>query len=330
MLTYAYLDHRLIRKTNGEPRLPNFKYYRQIDSDTAIWDEDDPLILKPWLSLRFGQRMPRVRIGAGSTIVKPFQNSINELGLLYYQLASANVIDYSIGATAVFRRARIQAFSDLHSVSHTLGAGFLDIVRSCLQYDPIDKTPPVAKSSSTEPLNELRGREHFKEGKDNEETFLEKLIDALRVCEKNLEFCTEFPAFATVGELDGGEVPEMTTDMDCESTNASKGASNIDQIEERTETMKISSDFYPPELYRHASERSSSLDPTPLTEREPSDPIVETLLENNLTIAEPGNSHNVLDDEISSEEACAGQGKHRAADEQLGTEKSPPHTVVAN
>ena len=189
MIAVAYLYHSEVRLSCGDPRPHNFRYYLTTD-ERPKWTDEDPLILNPWLSYGFGQRSARPPIGGGSGVARPLNASVVELGLVLYQVACGQVLQYGTGVNG-FKKARSEAIKRLYVVTRVFGASLTSIIQSCLEYQGMESFLAAKKSAASD----------F--------DFMEKIVSALYECEKMFEDNTS-PAFAfrrfvdtTEDQLDG-------------------------------------------------------------------------------------------------------------------------------
>ena len=111
-------------------RPSHFEYYLQTDAG-ARWDDIGSFIRTPYLSIGVGSKPPKVDIGAESGVVDKVHHPLIEIGLLLYQIASGERIDYGNGIEGL-RAAGEKALRRLHTVDTEFGAPFTELVESCL------------------------------------------------------------------------------------------------------------------------------------------------------------------------------------------------------
>ncbi|KAL9075833.1 MAG: hypothetical protein Q9157_003868 [Trypethelium eluteriae] len=132
-------------------RPSHFEFYLRAEAD-GQWNNLDSFLCTPYLSIGFGLRPPKVDIGAESGVVDSVHNPLVELGLLLYQVASGDRIDYGHGIGGL-RSARDKALHRLHAVDRELGVPFAELVESCLSI----KEREARGSKSKDEVSLLKG-----------------------------------------------------------------------------------------------------------------------------------------------------------------------------
>lgn len=159
----SHVYFALVRPSCVELRPCNSRLYR-VPEDEETWSSVEPLALRPYLFIGFGQKPPRKRIGATSSVGKAYNSSMIQLGLMLYQVGTAMNIDYGIGRNGLVK-AKIHVMNSLGALDETVGPGFTEIVQMCLDY----KTPD------------------FRSGAEDENNLVKKMILCLLEYEERLE-----------------------------------------------------------------------------------------------------------------------------------------------
>lgn len=134
LIVQAHLDFAKVQ-TRMSPRPNNFRYYTCDDTDEEVVNEG-PLYLRPYLYFGLGRDPPFRKPGAMSSIERPSNFPMIELGLLLYQLGSRQTVNYDIngaGAAEGLEEARRNAMINLSSIDRTCGPVFTLVVQICLE-----------------------------------------------------------------------------------------------------------------------------------------------------------------------------------------------------
>ncbi|KAL8689206.1 MAG: hypothetical protein Q9218_005071 [Villophora microphyllina] len=128
LIAVTYVHVKLIRLSCEDIDISSFKYYQAADEGKNVpWDDNHPLILKPFLDFGFGRKLP-VRIGARDN-VSPNQGSyVVNLGLLLYQVGTCSYLGPPSGNTNVLREAQKEAINGLHQLDLKVCGKFAEIV----------------------------------------------------------------------------------------------------------------------------------------------------------------------------------------------------------
>ena len=129
LVAISYIHFSLVRSSCREIEISSFRFFESTEDDKE-WKIDDPLILKPYLSIGFGQKR-LVRLGAQSGVTSSKTSYIVGLGVLLYQIGCCVALDYSLGA---LREAKERASNDLHQLDRKVSGRYAELVQSCLQY----------------------------------------------------------------------------------------------------------------------------------------------------------------------------------------------------
>ncbi|KAF2822248.1 hypothetical protein CC86DRAFT_470268 [Ophiobolus disseminans] len=129
-VTHGYFAK--IRISCTEVRPANFHYYHT-SSDSVPWDDEEPYILNPYISIGFGSRKPQHSLGSSSGVSQCRSKPVVELGLLLYQIGSGTSLDYGRGPEG-FRRAKIRALHTIGTVDKGTGGRFAEVVQMCLKH----------------------------------------------------------------------------------------------------------------------------------------------------------------------------------------------------
>ncbi len=121
-----------------EPRPIHFSYFCKVGQDARIWNIDDPIVLRPWLSCGFGSPQ-RYVLGEGSGIAKYPRSSMVELGLLLYQICAGENLDYGNGDHGLIQ-AKTRALREMHKVDCAVGTTLAGIIEDLLS--PSTLFPP--------------------------------------------------------------------------------------------------------------------------------------------------------------------------------------------
>jgi hypothetical protein len=130
--THAYFAK--IRTSCTEVRPSNFRYYHT-QRDIPSWDEDEPYVLNPYLSIGFGSRKPTRSLGSSSGVVQHANKIVVELGLLLYQIGSGSNLDYGRGGHEGFRQAKLSALHAMRVLGRCAGPRFAEVTELCLTYN---------------------------------------------------------------------------------------------------------------------------------------------------------------------------------------------------
>ena len=135
MILISYLYFLPIRDQLAINLRPaQYRYFRTPDEVSDIWDPDEPLVLRPWLTFGFGSPPQPPKLGGGSGVAKSQNASLIELGLMLYQVGAGVSIEYGAGKTGLIK-AKTKAQKELHLVDDLAGIRLTDIIRSCLSPD---------------------------------------------------------------------------------------------------------------------------------------------------------------------------------------------------
>jgi hypothetical protein len=111
--------------------LHSFKYY-SLEGENTSWDNEDPLVLYPYLSFGFGQRPTDVIVGGKAKTRRNHETVIFELGIILVQIgccqATATAKDAGLSAT------RSWALTHLHELECYVTLPYAEIARDCLEY----------------------------------------------------------------------------------------------------------------------------------------------------------------------------------------------------
>ncbi|KAJ3562867.1 hypothetical protein NPX13_g8399 [Xylaria arbuscula] len=149
----------VLAATERYPRPDKILFYSQAsDPDAEPYSADNELeeILNPFLSIGLGQKKAGTRrpVGTTSGLTKRSVNSLAELSLVLFQVASGMALDYGAGDTG-FREAVKEARLNMHKLDERCGPLITEVVQLCL-----DKTT---------------GEDLFKLGGEEEYRFMERL-----------------------------------------------------------------------------------------------------------------------------------------------------------
>jgi hypothetical protein len=111
-ITHLYFAN--IRVSCTKVRPSDFSFYNTTP-EPMLWDDDEPFILNPYLSVGFGNRKPPRNLGGSSGRTQQKNNTVAELGLLLHQIGSSSKIEYGNGAEG-FRKAKEQALHSIHNL----------------------------------------------------------------------------------------------------------------------------------------------------------------------------------------------------------------------
>lgn len=129
LVAISYIHFSLVRSSCKEIELSSFRFFESAEDDKE-WKNDDPLILKPYLCIGFGQKR-LVRLGAQCGVSSSKTSYIVGLGVLLYQIGCCVALDYPLGA---LRQAKERASNDLHQLDRKVSGRYAELVQSCLQY----------------------------------------------------------------------------------------------------------------------------------------------------------------------------------------------------
>ncbi|KAL8732571.1 MAG: hypothetical protein Q9181_003902 [Wetmoreana brouardii] len=134
LVAITYMRVKLIRLSCDEIETTSFKYYQAAGTaeENLAWDDNDPLILRPFLCFGFGRKLP-VKIGARTNSSYYQDSYVVSLGLLLYQIGTCSYMGSPSGNNAR-RDAQKEAINDLHQLDLKVGGKFAEIVQNCLQY----------------------------------------------------------------------------------------------------------------------------------------------------------------------------------------------------
>lgn len=132
LITGAHAYFAKIRTSCTEVRPSNFRYYHT-QRNIPSWDEDEPYVLNPYISIGFGTRKPTRSLGSSSGVSQHANKTVVELGLLLYQIGSGNNLDYGRGYEG-FRQAKLSALSAMRLLGRSAGPRFSEVTEMCLTY----------------------------------------------------------------------------------------------------------------------------------------------------------------------------------------------------
>lgn len=167
LLLYSHLYLGKVRETCPMPRPQNHSFYRPANQD-SMWAQDSPLALRPWLTFGFGRRPDMNIQGIESGVDNEGGQVMSELGLLLFQIATGEPLDYGTGSRS-FIEAKRKALQSLGLVDRRVSSGYTRIVTDLLNFECV-------------PLH-LRADED-----DNKETeYVKAAVSALHKLDKDLE-----------------------------------------------------------------------------------------------------------------------------------------------
>ena len=129
LVAISYIHFSLVRSSCREIETSSFRFFESAE-DGKEWENNDPLILKPYLCIGFGQNR-RIRIGDQSGVSSSKTSYIVGLGVLLYQIGCCVALDYTSGT---LREAKVRASKDLHQLDRKVSGRYAELVQSCLQY----------------------------------------------------------------------------------------------------------------------------------------------------------------------------------------------------
>ena len=129
LVAISYIHFSLVRSSCREVETSSFRFFETAEGGNEL-NNDDPLILKPYLCIGFGQKR-LIRLGAQSGVSSSRTSYIVGLGVLLYQIGCCVALDYSSGA---LREAKERASNDLHQLDRKVSGRYAELVQSCLQY----------------------------------------------------------------------------------------------------------------------------------------------------------------------------------------------------
>lgn len=133
LIVRGQLNLANIRHECADPRPPKILFYTALE-DEEDEDENKPPFIGPYFNIGFGSKPPRVRLGASSGSSAQRSNIINELGVLLFQIGACKTLDYGNGMEG-FRKAKMDALTQIHELDYILGAAFAELVQVCLMWD---------------------------------------------------------------------------------------------------------------------------------------------------------------------------------------------------
>lgn len=222
ILVSANLYFAKIRKTCGNFRSSHIRFYQASSAaDQDPWDEENPLVLQPWLSGGFGRQAAIRRLGRSTGIATGSSDHFLEIGLTLYQLGSGQAIKYGSSKPAL-HDARVKALSNLHLIDRRVGSTFADVVQGFLNQQI--QTAYIS--------DERRG--------NSERAYLKNMVSALLACEKSLENTV---AVADFPEITSSQQPQPEPVVQTEAIiqkNKSTSRVKIRYISERRARSTIS------------------------------------------------------------------------------------------
>lgn len=127
----SHIYFALVRSSCVEARPYNYRFYR-LSEDEETWNDGEPLELRPYLSIGFGQNTPRKKIEATSSVGKAHNSSLIEVGLTIYQIGTGMNVDDGTGRAGLMK-ARAQVMNSLGALERCVGPRFTEIVQMCLE-----------------------------------------------------------------------------------------------------------------------------------------------------------------------------------------------------
>lgn len=127
---HLYLEN--VRKDYTDPRPQHYRFYQTSGSDDS-WNDDNPLVLRPYLAFGFGRRAPLPELGAVSGVGRAQSSSMMELGLILYQVGIGELVDYGSGAKGL-QEAKNTALNGLHALDRRVGPIYTEIVQGILEF----------------------------------------------------------------------------------------------------------------------------------------------------------------------------------------------------
>jgi hypothetical protein len=121
------------RDLNVQPRPSNYRFYCNAEEDFDAWAKDNPLVLKPFLSIGFGTSR-KSTLGDPSDFNHPPYASVMELGLVLYQIGAGRVINYGSGRAGL-AEAKNRVLRELERESNVdtlAGSSYVSIIQGCL------------------------------------------------------------------------------------------------------------------------------------------------------------------------------------------------------
>jgi hypothetical protein len=138
MIAITHLYFADIRVTSTEVSPVNIVYY----NDSISWEDLEPFVLNPFLSIGFGSRKSRVKLGFSSgRLVQKNKTKQNKkqhccrARCTSSQIRSCARIDDGKGPEG-FRKAKEHALESVHAVDQTMGASYAEAIQLCLEWRP--------------------------------------------------------------------------------------------------------------------------------------------------------------------------------------------------
>lgn len=142
ILSYIYLLD--VRQSCDPITLKSFEYFSE-EGDDSTWDEEEPLILYPYLSFGFGQRPKDNKIGGKRKAPKGRGTEIVGLGIKLVEIGCCKVLSNSEGSSSL-SDSKSSAMNQLHKLEESATMLYAEIARDCLQYS----SPSVSTGGSAE------------------------------------------------------------------------------------------------------------------------------------------------------------------------------------
>ena len=135
LIMVAYLDFALVRQSCPNPRLENYVYYER-DTKAQGMDDEGPLLLRPYLACKFGQKPPMRQPGATSGPSKDGDAPIIELGLVLFQIGSHRKLNYQTkargGTVMTLNASKKDALASLCEIERHYGSELTRVIEVCL------------------------------------------------------------------------------------------------------------------------------------------------------------------------------------------------------
>jgi hypothetical protein len=138
LIAISYFHFRQVTPLCSDIHPTSFCYYANPE-EGKVWIKDNPLIMRPYLSIGFGEAPPPVVLG-GNTGVSSSQSAIIVgLGLLLFQVGCCLKMIYPPQSTAFAEAQRFASFN-LHRLDTKVSGVYAELTHACLQY-PLTTAP---------------------------------------------------------------------------------------------------------------------------------------------------------------------------------------------